>query len=68
MQISREVLGRHRRGASGDQGHGPFVQTYGKQVRIDNLEHGFLASTDFVADKKPDNCPGQGVGSNHQRV
>ena len=24
---------------------------------IDNLEHGFLASTDFVADKKPDECP-----------
>jgi imidazolonepropionase-like amidohydrolase len=26
---------------------------------IDNLEHGFLAATDFVADKKPDACPGQ---------
>jgi imidazolonepropionase-like amidohydrolase len=24
---------------------------------IDNLEHGFLAATDFVADKKPDECP-----------
>ena len=29
---------------------------------IDNLEHGFFASTDFVADKKPDQCPGQGAG------
>ena len=29
---------------------------------IDNLEHGFLASTDFVTDKKPDACPGQGAG------
>ena len=29
---------------------------------IDNLEHGFFAATDFVADKKPDVCPGQGVG------
>ncbi len=29
---------------------------------IDNLEHGFFAATDFVADKKPDTCPGQGVG------
>jgi enamidase len=29
---------------------------------IDNLEHGFLASTDFVSDKKPDACPGQAVG------
>ena len=29
---------------------------------IDNLEHGFFAATDFVADKKPDTCPGQGAG------
>jgi enamidase len=29
---------------------------------IDNLEHGFFAATDFVADKKPDVCPGQNVG------
>lgn len=29
---------------------------------IDNLEHGFFASTDFVADKKPDECPGQAAG------
>ncbi len=24
---------------------------------IDNLEHGFLAATDFMADRKPDTCP-----------
>jgi enamidase len=29
---------------------------------IDDLEHGFFASTDFVTDKKPDECPGQGAG------
>jgi len=29
---------------------------------IDNLEHGFFVSTDFVHDKKPDVCPGQNVG------
>ncbi|MGZ3436594.1 MAG: amidohydrolase family protein [Gemmatimonadaceae bacterium] len=29
---------------------------------IDNLEHGFFVSTDFVANKKLDECPGQGVG------
>ena len=29
---------------------------------IDDLEHGFFAATDFVADKKPDVCPGQGAG------
>ncbi|HZI43054.1 MAG TPA: amidohydrolase family protein [Gemmatimonadaceae bacterium] len=31
---------------------------------IDDLEHGFFASTDFVADKRPDECPGQGAGQN----
>jgi enamidase len=29
---------------------------------IDDLEHGFFVSTDFVANKKPDECPGQGAG------
>jgi imidazolonepropionase-like amidohydrolase len=29
---------------------------------IDNLEHGFFVSTDFVTDKQPDVCPGQGRG------
>ena len=27
------------------------------EIGIDNLEHGLLASTDYVADKKPDVCP-----------
>src|SRR3954471_24244383 len=31
---------------------------------IDDLEHGFFVSTDFVADKKPDECPGQTKGQN----
>ena len=29
---------------------------------IDDLEHAFYVSTDFVANKKEDECPGQGVG------
>ncbi len=29
---------------------------------IDDLEHGFFVSTDFVPDKKPDVCPGQREG------
>ena len=29
---------------------------------IDDLEHGFFVSTDFVPNKKPDECPGQGAG------
>jgi enamidase len=35
--------------------------TYGEAAAmgIDNLEHGFATATDFVKDKKPDECPSQ---------
>ena len=67
MQVSREALKSgideaHRRGMK-VTGHLCSV-TYGEaaDLGIDNLEHGFFAATDFVPDKQPDICPGQGVG------
>jgi imidazolonepropionase-like amidohydrolase len=67
MQISRADLGAaieeaHKRKLK-VTGHLCSV-TYSEaaDLGIDNLEHGFLASTDFVADKQPDVCPGQGRG------
>ena len=67
MQITRGELAAaineaHRRGIK-VTGHLCSV-TYAEAAAlgIDNLEHGFFAATDFVADKKPDTCPGQGVG------
>jgi imidazolonepropionase-like amidohydrolase len=67
MQISRAQLGAaveeaHKRGLK-ITGHLCSV-TYAEaaDLGIDNLEHGFLASTDFVSDKQPDTCPGQGSG------
>ena len=67
MQISRVALGAaieeaHKRGMK-VTGHLCSV-TYSEaaDLGIDNLEHSFLAATDFVADKKPDECPGQGRG------
>jgi enamidase len=67
MQISRAALGAtieeaHKRSLK-VTGHLCSV-TYAEaaDLGIDNLEHGFLAATDFVADKKPDECPGQGRG------
>ena len=67
MQISRAGLAAaineaHHRGMK-VTGHLCSV-TYSEasDLGIDNLEHGFLASTDFVADKQPDVCPGQGRG------
>ena len=67
MQITRAELGAaieeaHKRGMK-ITGHLCSV-TYAEaaELGIDNLEHGFLASTDFVPSKAPDACPGQGAG------
>lgn len=66
MQITRGELAAavneaHRRGIK-VTGHLCSV-TYAEAagLGIDNLEHGFFAATDFVTDKKPDVCPGQGA-------
>ena len=65
MQISRAALGAaieeaHKRGLK-VTGHLCSV-TYSEaaDLGIDNLEHGFLAATDFVTDKQPDSLPGSG--------
>jgi imidazolonepropionase-like amidohydrolase len=67
MHITRAELGAaieeaHRRGMK-VTGHLCSV-TYREAagLGIDNLEHGFFVSTDFVTDKKPDECPGQAAG------
>jgi imidazolonepropionase-like amidohydrolase len=67
MQITRAELAAaveeaHKRGLK-VTGHLCSV-TYAEAaaIGIDTLEHGFLASTDFVSDKAADACPGQGAG------
>lgn len=67
MQITRAELGAaveeaHKRGLK-ITGHLCSV-TYNEaaSLGIDNLEHGFMAATDFVANKQPDVCPGQATG------
>jgi imidazolonepropionase-like amidohydrolase len=67
MQITRADLAAaidevHKRGLK-ITGHLCSV-TYAEaaDLGIDNLEHGFLAATDFVEAKTPDACPGQGTG------
>jgi imidazolonepropionase-like amidohydrolase len=67
MNIRRDELGAaideiHKRGLK-ITGHLCSV-TYAEaaDLGIDNLEHGFLAATDFVTDKQPDVCPGQARG------
>jgi imidazolonepropionase-like amidohydrolase len=67
MQITRDELK-----ASIEEGHARGLKVTGHlcsvtyseaaDLGIDNLEHGFLAATDFVADKQPDVCPGQTRG------
>jgi len=62
MQITRAELGAAAAAAHAHHlkitGHLCSV-TYREaaDLGIDNLEHGFLASTDFVANKQPDKCP-----------
>src|SRR4051812_23609012 len=67
MHITRAELGAaieeaHKRGFK-VTGHLCSV-TYREAAAlgIDDLEHGFFAATDFVTDKKADECPGQGAG------
>ena len=67
MQITRAELAAavdeaHKRGLK-VTGHLCSV-TYAEAAAagIDNLEHGFMAATDFVQSKAADTCPGQPVG------
>jgi imidazolonepropionase-like amidohydrolase len=67
MQITRGELAAaineaHRRGIKVTGHLCSVTYTEAANLGIDNLEHGFFAATDFVAGKKPDECPGQGVG------
>lgn len=67
MNITRAQLGAaieeaHARGMKVTAHLCSVTYAEAADLGIDNLEHGFLASTDFVADKKPDTCPGQGAG------
>ena len=61
-QLRAAIDAAHRRGLK-VTGHLCSV-TYSEaaDLGIDNLEHGFLAATDFVKEKQPDVCPGQGRG------
>ena len=66
MHITRAELGAaieeaHKRGLK-VTGHLCSV-TYREAagLGIDDLEHGFFVATDFITDKKPDECPGQGA-------
>src|SRR5687767_9534596 len=62
MQITREQLR-----AAVEEAHARKLKVTGHlcsvtyaeaaEIGIDNLEHGFLAATDFVAGKQPDTCP-----------
>ena len=61
-ELAAAVDAAHRRGMK-ITGHLCSI-TYHEAAAlgIDNLEHGFFVATDFVRDKKPDVCPGQGPG------
>jgi len=61
MQVSREALGAsitaaHARGLRVTAHLCSVTYAEAAALGIDNLEHGFFASTDFAADKRPDEC------------
>jgi imidazolonepropionase-like amidohydrolase len=67
MNITRAALGAaiaeaHARGLKVTAHLCSVTYSEAADLGIDNLEHGFVAATDFVADKQPDVCPGQGRG------
>ena len=38
------------------------------EIGIDNLEHGLLANSEYVANKQPDKCPGAAVGQSLRQL
>lgn len=62
----REVIRQAHLGKQKVTGHLCSI-TYREaaELGIDNLEHGFFAATDFVKNKKKDECP---AGGNHQSL
>jgi imidazolonepropionase-like amidohydrolase len=38
------------------------------EIGIDNLEHGLMADSEFVANKQPDQCPGAAVGASLRQL
>jgi imidazolonepropionase-like amidohydrolase len=67
MNITRAQLGAaiqeaHARGLKVTGHLCSLTYAEAADLGIDNLEHGFLASTDFVANKELDVCPGQAQG------
>ncbi|HEY6358417.1 MAG TPA: amidohydrolase family protein [Vicinamibacterales bacterium] len=67
MNITRAELGAaieeaHKRGMKLTGHLCSVTLSEATDLGIDDIEHGFMASTDFVPDKRPDVCPGQAVG------
>ena len=68
MNVSRAVLA-----AAVEEAHARGLKVTGHlcsitfreaaELGIDQLEHGVIVATDFVADKKPDQCPAPGVAN-----
>jgi enamidase len=57
-QLSAALDQAHRRGMKLTGHLCSITYREAAELGIDNLEHGFFAATDFVADKQPDVCPG----------
>jgi len=59
-ELQRAIEVAHRRGAKVTAHLCSVTYREAVDLGIDNLEHGFFVASDFVKDKKPDECPGKG--------
>jgi enamidase len=60
-QLRAGIQAAHRRGLKLTGHLCSITYREAAEMGIDNLEHSFAAATDFVKDKKPDECPDGGV-------
>lgn len=65
MHLPRDIMrstieAAHKRGLKVTGHIGAVTYREAAELGIDNLEHGFYASTDFIRGKKPDELPGPG--------
>jgi len=68
MNLSRAVLAAvieeaHARGKKVTGHLCSITLKEAAELGIDQLEHGVIVATDFLADKKPDQCPASGAGN-----
>jgi imidazolonepropionase-like amidohydrolase len=67
-ELSAAVTAAHKRGLKVTGHLCSIGYREAAEIGIDNLEHGLLADSEFVADKQPDKCPGAAVSASLRQL